>query len=351
MNMKRLIAAFVVIGVVVFFPCVANGAGGEDGKQPITVTSPEAMSRAGDGARVSARVGMASGAARGAVRARPGVDLRSVQDPGDLVNALASGSSPDIPPAAPYWLAISGTNFAKVNGTGNTIQGANGCVSTTDGAQLAAPVFLPSGAMVQELWLNYSRTGAYVSAADFYWFDYLGTSGGIYLQVAATGTSGNSFDAVSGGPFSIDNASNSYIIGWFNTANSGNKLCSVQLGYTMPPTGTYNPVTPCRKVDTRSGSPLTPLNRSFQMTGSPCNVPAGATAVTANVTVVNTSASGYVAIFPQGTSWPGNSTLNYTAGQIVANAADLVLSGSGQVTAFCYTGTTDLVIDITGYFY
>jgi hypothetical protein len=82
-------------------------------------------------------------------------------------------------------------------------------------------------------------------------------------------------------------------------------------------------------------------------------VPAGAVAVSANVSVTNTGSAGYLAIWTQGTAWPGNATVNYSAAaQTVGNYAILPLSATGKIAAEAFnTGTTDLIIDVTGWYY
>ncbi len=68
-----------------------------------------------------------------------------------------------------------------------------------------------------------------------------------------------------------------------------------------------------------------------------------------NATVVPAGPLSYLTLWPSGAAQPFVSTLNSFAGLIVANAA-LVPSGTnGGVSAFV-TNTTDLVLDINGYF-
>jgi hypothetical protein len=117
-------------------------------------------------------------------------------------------------------------------------------------------------------------------------------------------------------------------------------------------------VTPCRIADTRGngftgaygppslsqGSP-----RNFSLSGQ-CGIPTGAVvAVSLNITVTNTQGPGFIQIYPQGAAAPVVSTLNYVAGQTVANAAVVPL-GSGGVTVTAGVSGTDLIIDTNGYY-
>ncbi|HKD12834.1 MAG TPA: hypothetical protein VKE50_12195, partial [Thermoanaerobaculia bacterium] len=116
-------------------------------------------------------------------------------------------------------------------------------------------------------------------------------------------------------------------------------------------------IPPCRIADTRGngfagqyGPPaLAPgAPRSFVLTGQ-CGIPSTAQAVSLNVTVTNTQAPGFVKIFPEGGASPVVSTLNYTAGQTVANAAVVPLGTGGGVTVGAAAGT-DLILDTDGYY-
>jgi hypothetical protein len=120
-------------------------------------------------------------------------------------------------------------------------------------------------------------------------------------------------------------------------------------------------VLPCRAIDTRGfvlppshvGPPLTAnVPRDFLMTGL-CNVPSGAQAISVNVTLTNTGATGgaWVTLWPQGSAYPGVSTVNWSAGgQTVANAAIVPLSDTGAMTAEAFGAGTDLIVDVNGYY-
>lgn len=121
----------------------------------------------------------------------------------------------------------------------------------------------------------------------------------------------------------------------------------------------FTTITPCRIVDTRGavgpgGGPALQPNgsRDFSLTGSPCGVPADAVAVAANVAVTGSSVAGTVRIGPAGTT-PSLDTISFRAGDTRANNAVLDLFGTptGSVTVVSgfASGTTHLVVDVTGY--
>jgi hypothetical protein len=120
---------------------------------------------------------------------------------------------------------------------------------------------------------------------------------------------------------------------------------------------TYHPITPVRLLDTRhdnghSGKLVAGTPVTFQVTGRG-GVPASATAVTGNLTVTDASFGWAVYLGPSPTSHPGSSTINFAAGQTIANGLTVALSGSGQLSATFLSksgATTDLVFDVTGYY-
>ena len=133
-------------------------------------------------------------------------------------------------------------------------------------------------------------------------------------------------------------------------------------GYFVPDSAAYAffPLTPCRLVDTRNppgplGGPAlqTGQQRQFPVRqGSPCGIPASAQAYSFNVTAVpqNGMPLSYVTLWPAGGTRPGVSTLNALTGTITANAAIVPAGTSGDIVAFASGNTTDLVIDVNGYF-
>jgi hypothetical protein len=131
----------------------------------------------------------------------------------------------------------------------------------------------------------------------------------------------------------------------------------------MTPPSTFHPLSPpVRMLDTRAGNGLpkaklaanTPATFAITaQTRAGSLIPAGATAVTGNVTVVNSTKSWAVYLGPDPLAFPGTSTINFAAGQITGNGLTVALSGTGTLSATYMSdggNTTDLVFDVTGYF-
>jgi len=130
-------------------------------------------------------------------------------------------------------------------------------------------------------------------------------------------------------------------------------------GYFVPPASNtlqFYPLTPCRVLDTRNaagtfGGPSLQgaTARSFPVPSSPCNAPASAAAYSLNVTVVPQGPLGFITAWPTGETQPFVSTMNSYDGTVLANAA-IVPAGTGGAVSFFASNTTDLVVDINGYF-
>ena len=129
-------------------------------------------------------------------------------------------------------------------------------------------------------------------------------------------------------------------------------------GYFVPaanPAGlAFYPVTPCRLVDTRggllsSGAIAGGTSRTLPILSSTCGVPATAQAYSLNVVVVPTGPVGFLSAYPTGVARPAVATLNALTGTVTANAA-LVQAGAGGSIDVFVTNTTDVVVDINGYF-
>jgi hypothetical protein len=147
---------------------------------------------------------------------------------------------------------------------------------------------------------------------------------------------------------------------------AGTSDSSAASAQAMPLRGsTYVTVTPNRLVDSRNGTRIglaaslkNKVPVSFQVTGRSANpalnIPAGAVAVTGNLTALNEGQAGFFSLTPDKPSGtPSTSTINFPAGDIRANAVTVPL-GAGGVLWITYVGgagkIADVVFDVTGYF-
>ena len=116
----------------------------------------------------------------------------------------------------------------------------------------------------------------------------------------------------------------------------------------QPGPGGFVPIAPSRVLDTRTAGGSLQPNETRVVTVSGGSVPAGAAAVSLNVTVVDPSA-GYLAVWPADQSRPSTSVLNYDNQQTIANAVTVRVSGGGQISV-ASSSSAHLIIDVVGWY-
>jgi hypothetical protein len=114
---------------------------------------------------------------------------------------------------------------------------------------------------------------------------------------------------------------------------------------------------PARICDTRSNQPQNQCTGktlgagqtlTISVTGTGL-VPSSATAVVINVTATDTTSSGYLTVFPSG-AVPLASNLNWAAGATVPNLVIATLNSAGGLSIYNDAGTTDVVVDVLGWY-
>lgn len=118
--------------------------------------------------------------------------------------------------------------------------------------------------------------------------------------------------------------------------------------------GRYHPLPPARVLDTRDGGPSGRIGArasiDVQVAGQGGVPASGVTAVAMNVTVTQPTAASFLTLFPTGTTPPGVSNLNFTAGQTVPNLAVVKVGTGGKVSMYNEAGSVDVVLDVAGWF-
>jgi acid phosphatase type 7 len=162
-----------------------------------------------------------------------------------------------------------------------------------------------------------------------------GVFGVLFLSLRDSGYDW-SFEGIQGGP----------------ALDSGSAECHPR------PRGFY-PIPACRLLDTRQGGQGPALGfgqpRTIQFTGR-CGIPGDAQAVTANFTVVGPSATGVLAVYPEGGDPTGSTVVAARAGRTRAGFASLGLGEAGALAARLdaasgvTSGAGHLVVDVSGYF-
>lgn len=133
------------------------------------------------------------------------------------------------------------------------------------------------------------------------------------------------------------------IAGWFGTGGAHTNGAGFQ------------GVVPVRALDTRNGigGPAGRVgpgeSRSIPIRGR-WGVPANATSVVVNLTAVGPTGSGYATAFPDGTSPPDASNLNYGPHAIRANTAVVKIGANGAIRVRAAETDVDLLVDVLGSF-
>jgi Regulator of chromosome condensation (RCC1) repeat len=122
----------------------------------------------------------------------------------------------------------------------------------------------------------------------------------------------------------------------------------------------YEPVTPSRFLDTRTGSRT--IDGKFQGTGEVsagstvtlavagrADVEANASTVVVNVTVTGAKGNGYITVWPCGAK-PNASSLNFTTGETIANLVLAKASAAGNICLSPTSAATQIIVDMNGYF-
>lgn len=152
-------------------------------------------------------------------------------------------------------------------------------------------------------------------------------------------------------------------VSFFNRFGTTDLVLDVN-GYITDPTtrgAQFTGVTPARLVDTRigTGGPIGKIAVGGVDTVTVAGVggvPATGSAtpplaVVINVTVTGTLGSGYITVYPAGTTRPLASDLNFVKGQTVPNLVVVQVGAGGAVNVYNgSTGGTDLVVDVVGWY-
>ena len=144
-----------------------------------------------------------------------------------------------------------------------------------------------------------------------------------------------------------------------NNSTGTTQLIADVTGYfTSSSASGYTSLTPARLLDTRSGlgAPKGVVGNGQQVVLTIAGADGGALpasgikAVALNVTVTGTVGGGYVTAYPDGTTRPTASNLNFNPGDTLANMVIVPVGADGKVDLFNASSGTQLIADVAGYF-
>ncbi len=111
----------------------------------------------------------------------------------------------------------------------------------------------------------------------------------------------------------------------------------------------FTPLSLFRFLDTRGGDPLgADSSMCVEIAGTP-GIPASAKAVAINLVAVAPSGPGFMTAYPGGAPPPDTSTLNYAAGQTIANGAIVEVGDGGEICVYSLA-SAHVIIDVSGFF-
>jgi hypothetical protein len=112
-------------------------------------------------------------------------------------------------------------------------------------------------------------------------------------------------------------------------------------------------IIPIRVMDTRSGLGASGSLQAGQTITLPLagtnGIPADATAVMLNVTVVGGTAPSFLTVYPAGASLPNSSSVNWSDGRALANGLTVGVGADGKVAFFNQAGIVHVIVDVQGY--
>ena len=133
------------------------------------------------------------------------------------------------------------------------------------------------------------------------------------------------------------------VAGWFTdgTTSAGGSL--------------FLGVTPARILDTRSTTSVGPGSTRVLTVAGRGGLPAMGdavppTAVVLNVTVTNPTANSFLTVWPDGSTRPLTSDLNYRPGLTVPNLVVVRVGGSGAIDLYNAAGSADVIVDVVGWY-
>jgi hypothetical protein len=265
-----------------------------------------------------------------------GITATSVSGPA-ITASTASQNNAAIVASNPNWFGVAGTGTMGVVGTAAAAgtAGVRGIADSTvsgSGGSFSGP----NGVTVN------------------------GTSVTVQMQPAASGAPPSTQNSYTRGALVVDNTGALWYCVTSGTPGTWRQLSGATTA------GAYHPVTPGRVYDSRCAqpSPGSISSRGVRLlsvaaqrditTGAVTNanfIPTNATAVFANVSVVDTVNAGFLTINPGGVTTINSATITWgTSNQTQSNGVSLMLDNARQITVVAGgTGATDFVIDIFGY--
>ncbi len=120
--------------------------------------------------------------------------------------------------------------------------------------------------------------------------------------------------------------------------------------YSAAGAGLYNPVSPVRVAGTAAvGTPIA-ANAAVPVTVTGGTIPTSASAVVVNLTAAGGTSASYLSAYAAGATPAITSSLNFTAGETVANRDIVNVGTGGQIEVYNFAGSVNVDVDVDGYY-
>jgi len=255
-----------------------------------------------------------------------------------VVSTTATSAVVTTPAHAAGAVNVAATTSAGTGTATNAYTYQSSCPALTISAQP------PSGSIRTGNSVKLTVTGSSTSGTPlgFQWF---------------TGTSGNTSSPIAGATTSsvtvTPGATTSFWVRVSDACGDVNSSTATVTVVAAAPAAKLFLVSPCRVLDTRGGGAIQPLTIRNKPISGFCGVPADATALAVNVTVVSPTDTAFATFFP-GPAFvarPNVSTINFIPGRTLANNARVALGVDGSINIFNAGATPlDVLIDIAGFY-
>ena len=305
----------------------------------------------------------------------PGLDLQSSAVAAEEALATVAARAE---PVSFHVKHVHGQDFGLDSGDSMGFSGF--CTYSDNGSQVGAGLEFPAGAVITSISAHFDDTDAGQNlSVTLYRLSQSGTGSESFENLASASSSGSAGNQeVSGTVSGGDGPGGTEVVGdneFFHLnltgSDSNQRMCGVEIFYNIEqdapdPDPVLTLIEPTRAYDSRQAQPNPgPLGAGQSRVISVADgraldggavidadvVPAGATAIAYNLTVVDTVGAGFLSVTPGDSATFKASTINWSSsGLILANAGLVKLDGNRQIKVFGGAGSTDFIIDITGYY-
>jgi hypothetical protein len=120
--------------------------------------------------------------------------------------------------------------------------------------------------------------------------------------------------------------------------------------YSAAGAGLYNPVSPVRVAGTAAAGTPIGANVAVPVTVTGGTIPTSASAVVVNLTAAGGTSASYLSAYAAGATPATTSSVNFTAGETVANRDVVNVGTGGQIEVYNFAGSVNVDVDVDGYY-